>query len=450
MTDLLRDHLARIADAAPDLAVPADTWQRGRRARTRARIATATALATALALLGGVAWVSAGGTHRADPAEHATTPGVPSTLWSVPDRLTGAADERGRWPDGLETDLAVGPASVAFVAGHAVPVVVGADDGAYHLLRLPGLTYDGAYRQTAWSPGRWLALSPDGTRLAWSAPPDQPGPFGLRVLDLASGTVREVATAGRRVDLSITWSPDAQWLAWGGSDDGAAYVGRVHVHDWDAVETPHPLRGAAVAVGDDGVVQLIGPRRHLVWDGVDAPRPARALPSTGPLQEYGAVSPSGRWVALVGTNGTPVVVDADTGQAVDVSDGGSLQSADALGWVDDTHAVFRAVGPGRSDGSILVVGPVDGESRTRAASAIWIQGEHPRSMSLATAFMAADRLSVERPEPDWPMSGAERARIWLLVGGAAWLLLLLGWRRWYLRRRVWSPGDRASAPTQPR
>ena len=101
----------------------------------------------------------------------------------------------------LETDLAVGAASVA-IANPTGAFVITAGDGSYHRLDLPGFdasVYDVSDVRRTGMVG--LSLSPDGSRLAygWHAPlPDKTGqehgfvPSGVRILDLGTGRVRDV------------------------------------------------------------------------------------------------------------------------------------------------------------------------------------------------------------------------------------------------------------------
>lgn len=207
MTEQLHDLLTRIADQAGPGSSDPTLWGRARRARRRERVLRASAAAlTAVALVGAVA--IGVNTRSAPPPtdRHPTAPhkGIPSTV-------------RGIQGDGglaLETDLAVGPASVA-IANQSGAFVITAADGVYHRLRLPGFdptAFDGD------QPG--LALSPDGTRLAygWRARER----VGTRVLDLRTGRLRTLPEGPPDVhDLPAVrtngygWSPDGRYLVFG-------------------------------------------------------------------------------------------------------------------------------------------------------------------------------------------------------------------------------------------
>jgi len=230
MSDHLRDGMTRMAErvepAPPDLTL----WTRARRARRRTELVTASAVgATVFALAASVGVLVQPNPDAPDPSP-AQRPGIPSLV-------------RGVDGDGgleLETDLAVGPASVA-IANPTGAFVVTADDGIYHRLDLPGFdptVYDDpAIRRTGMVA---LTLSPDGTRLAYGfhGPlPEQTGQgpgfvtSGVRILDLDTGTVETLlgdqplpAEYMYYVDANdfqwavvpygIRWSPDGRYLVY--------------------------------------------------------------------------------------------------------------------------------------------------------------------------------------------------------------------------------------------
>jgi hypothetical protein len=138
MTEQLHDLLTRIADqAGPGNTDPTTLWSRAQHARRRDRAMRASAVAlTALALVGAIAIGL--GTRNAPPPAKQTPPthqGIPSTVRGL--HGNGGLD--------LETDLAVGPASVA-IENQSGAFVITAADGVYHRLRLPGSLTAGAPR----------------------------------------------------------------------------------------------------------------------------------------------------------------------------------------------------------------------------------------------------------------------------------------------------------------
>ena len=152
----------------------------------------------------------------------------------------------------LETNLAVGPASVA-VANPTDAFVVTAADGVFHRLDLPGfdpLVYDDPEVRRTGMVG--LSLSPDGTRLAYGfhgALPEESGQehgfvsSGVRILDLDSGQVETISGdpplppeyayivnaqdfQWAVVPYGIRWSPDSP-LPWSTTRSGAWPARRV-------------------------------------------------------------------------------------------------------------------------------------------------------------------------------------------------------------------------------
>jgi len=214
MTEQLHDLLTRIADRAGPGSSDPTLWDRARRARRRDRaVRAASVAALAAALIGGIA-IGLVTRDTPSPADRHTpappSPGIPSTVHGM--HGDGGLD--------LETGLAVGPASVA-IANRSGVFVITTPDGVYHRLRLPGFDPRGFDPE---HPG--LALSPDGTRLAYSWHPNKPpgssapARIATRILDLRTGAARTVPAApGYAIDRNrvtatygYDWSPDGQYL----------------------------------------------------------------------------------------------------------------------------------------------------------------------------------------------------------------------------------------------
>lgn len=454
----LRDELDRIAAAAPVADVPADTWARAQRAKRRDRVATLAAVAAAVAIPAGlVAGLPLSAAPPVASGSADARDGVPGHVWSVPERLTGQRPD-GSWSsDRVETDLAIGRGAVAYATPGGLPVVVGARDGAYHLLDLPGFL-GGSVLARGTAVG--LALSPDGRRLAyaWSGPVPHsdatPMPSGIRIVDLGSGRVRTIRLAGGRgvAVEAIGWSPGSTWLVWRGrvttywtatsSASRGSATGRVGPRATTSEEVPDGRGEPVVSIADDGTVTLLDEQRATAWDG-------RALGRhrwTGPAPvSAAAASPSGRRVvvgAIAGADGV-ASLDTATGQLsrhrypADLYPEGAASRP--LGWLDERLLVALVTPVDTADAAapqLVVTTPQRGRASTyrivgRTDVAV------PDSLTVAVDLMTLTRPTVERPEPRWPWSDERK----VVVGALAALGLLggvLGARRW--RRPRGAPG----------
>ncbi|MFC7359142.1 TolB family protein [Nocardioides astragali] len=200
MTDELRATLHRIADEATPLPVADDLWQRGRAARRRGQ---AFAVAAALALVvsvGGIATLTT--TDR--EADTASTEKIEGG--AIPSRIEDPGELE------LESDLAVGRASVAFFSAAGQPVVIGATDGRYHALDLPDL-----------SPDRGpLVLSPDGRHLAWRSN------GRIHSADLDDGTATYFPSSEEHAEVTdLRWVPNSSQLLWNGRNEEGEKTGGV-------------------------------------------------------------------------------------------------------------------------------------------------------------------------------------------------------------------------------
>lgn len=144
------DALARTQTFSPDPSA----WDRGRRARRRSRVAAGAATVAVVAVVAGASALAV----------------RPSGIGPAGDVVReGAIPSRIAEPDGpVVTDLAIGQASVAYVAPDGSPVLVDATTGEAHAVELPDFPVPGALDAGAeYRRGPWLALSPDGRRLAY-------------------------------------------------------------------------------------------------------------------------------------------------------------------------------------------------------------------------------------------------------------------------------------------
>jgi hypothetical protein len=312
MTEPLHDLLTRIADQAGPGPTDATLWDRARRARRHRRRRRAAALVAAG--LAAVTALTAVGI-RADrhqppqpveqPDRKTSGPGIPSVVYGVPG--DGGLD--------LETDLALGPASVA-IANPVGVYVVTADDGAYHRVRLPG--YDAASYDAA-LPG--VALSPDGTQLAfgWRSvarhADGRPLHSGLRVLSLTTGAVWS-AHFGETFGVpdsnvyawDLRWSPDARWLGASVANREVAgqehwyallepSAGRVVDEMWHAKQWPDPPLPIMVSPGGRVAAMETDPKVRLATWSRDE---WRTLSLEGAGLSTGRYASDGPWLAMAG------------------------------------------------------------------------------------------------------------------------------------------------------
>jgi hypothetical protein len=312
MTDQLRTVLDRIADDAGPGTVDPSLWGRARHARRVQRRLRVAAAAAAVVALAGLGLAGTGLVDDEPPAppvkeQDSDRPAVPSTVFGVPG--DGGLD--------LETDLAVGPASVA-IANGTDAFVVTADDGVYHRLRLPG--YDAAtYDEEL----RGIALSPDGTQLAYGFQGSE-SRTGLRVLDLTTGTVWTERLWWPGTDpegynlhaWDLQWSPDGRYV---GMSAALAWVGNTeHVYlvvEPAARRVAHadvrlsPLLGEAPRppmVSSTGQIAAVIPKQQGLLRVSDV----TGRSTLGRRVQHlwgGRFSPDGRWLVMSGRELGPTV-----------------------------------------------------------------------------------------------------------------------------------------------
>lgn len=483
MTEKLREELARIGDTSPRVAVPADVWARGRRARRRDRAVVGAAVLSVVAMLGGLGLVlGLPGREDAPPVSGDDAGAVPSVIHGVPVRLLRNEGPLESWREDVEErDLAVGRASVAFNAGEYQPgpVVITAADGAYHLLELPG--WNGSGIGVSMLSGAPLALSPNGRQLAYGwwdpeAPFEGPMPSGVRVLDLETGEIRTIQLEGRDGVLvsALVWSPDSRWIAWQGrmqsnwtvdnvgSRGNSELSGRIPPGSETSESVPiGPRGGYSVIIADDGTVHLVRSDGWMTWDGDGTPQETGVRPGATNViaseDAAGVVSPSGGAAALRVIEPTLSTVyfgtelDQPAKRRAMVArplpegryEGGAL--VDPLGWLDEDHLLVRiqptdADGPGSGfsfaiDDQEIAVMSAPWAPRERYDVVAEVEGTYEdtggvHNMSVAVDLMTLEQPTRDFPEPEWPWSDE---RTWgtaaLVVVPLVLLALVLRQRR---------------------
>jgi hypothetical protein len=450
----LHDELQRIADAAPVADVPRDTWARARRARGRDRaLAVAAGVAAVVMVAGLVAWLP----RSSEPPVAAGSDAVPDHVWGVPSLMADQTND-GEWMRAeVETDLAIGRGAVAFTTREGLPVIVGAADGAYHLLDLPERLNAAA---AASSDGPLPALSPNGRQLAWAwagpAPTSgaEPMPSGIKVADLETGRVRTIELHGGHgvIVQTIRWSPGGSWLVWSGSvttswtEMSTTYagqvVGRVAPNATTSEEVPTPRDEAAeLAVSDRGEVGILAWDSLTRWDGHVVRRIDTADRSFGQLSAFYrgdelltfASSGNGRSYRAMLNTTTRSMDYAGTTLRLGVPEQLKGRSIEPLAQVDRTHLLVRA-GPHGSatDGTPPTELALVGLGDNASYRVVGTVDQTIPDISVASDLVSLAHPTASRPEPDWPWSD-ERLVLTIGLGVAAAVALVVG--ALWLRRR---------------
>ncbi len=447
MTERLKEELDQLGDGAPELRVPEETWARGRRARARDRLLTGL-LAASLVLL-------AGTLIQVTPASRLAT----DVLAPAPDATAAVPDRLRFWPSPLAVaDPAVGIAAVAIDYDRADVVVVGANDGGYHLLRLP--------RGLPSNLGGAVELDSSGRFLAYSWIEDRPrtdsqvGATGVKVLNLVTGETRSFPiTSGAGVDVTdLVWSPTSDWVAWSGPQAttwhwsggvGAKYgplaFGRIALAT-GAVEAATTKQDRSVTVDSTGRVWLLG-------DGVSGALPdwaayASASDGMNNMISSATTSPDDTGVLLANhiavSRPDLALIDlpAATAETASLPDGDYPSGIEArpLGWIDTSHALVdlspvRSVSANQSVTTrrdLAVVDVTDLGAAPRLVTRIDDDlAARAGSISVATDLMSVETPTVSRRDP-WPWTTPAK----LAVAGLGALVLALAIALVVRRRRL--------------
>ena len=304
------DALARTQTFSPDPSA----WDRGRRARRRSRIGGAAAALAVVAVAAGA------GALAVRPADVGPASDVPDG--AIPSRVTE--------PDGpAVSDLAIGQASVAYVddVDFGQPVLVSATTGEALRVELPDFPEFDGETMDGWFHGPWLALSPDGRRLAYPAGTSVEQRRGVR--SISTGWCRVVDLTTGESDL-VDLPPDAgapRAISW--TADGHLSIDVLG--DPTSAAEPPPLESWTIdpATGDSSTSALTGVVAPGL--GISAPYPAddadvRAMPfetatGTDPERALPAdLYPDGAVVSPVGWADNSLLVsevDAPAGSYVE-------------------------------------------------------------------------------------------------------------------------------------
>ena len=452
----LQERLADLADDAPLGAPPGDLWHRGRRQHRRQVVGTTAIVVAAVVLLAGVAGLdrSRAGVDI-EPAGRTTELGLPDRLYEADPHLAGTEDTGPIGPVPV-----VFPASREDWSGDETSGLVGVSaTGEYAFLDLPDTAAYGGF-----TPGNDLALSADGTKLAYWSTGQPMGAYGgnpevepyagLAVYDTVTGEVwsRPIPTEHGLSPTTMQWAGDTLWFEvwqYTAPDEEEGWGATLaQVVSWDPESGTDELfertdgTGPLPAMLDrttewgDHLVRYTRGRLHFVGaDGEEIAAPVQVGPSPqGPL----FVSPQGSRVAALrdtdadgessnkpepvvvgGLSGTdppsPVVLD-------DIPGGEDAPVDELLGWRDESHVVamsYQAID--EKDRGIVSVDVETGQ----------VERLMPFSQYVNPAILASDALRGEVFDAPPPPNPLAPRFVWGLGLGVVLLagLLLLAWRR---------------------
>ncbi|MFE6511097.1 hypothetical protein ACFVDI_26730 [Nocardioides sp. NPDC057767] len=465
MTDQqLREELHRIAERAPEAYVPTDLFARGRRAHRRSVVIAIGAISVAIAFIAGsFALAPTRDSAEVDPGRGGTELAVPDTIYAAPTWL--AETENGHYVNAgkLEHDLAIGTGAIAYVqpardSNGAVAIVVDADDGNYHPLALDDFIGLDPYWKNSYDDNaghRPLALSPDGTHLAWSwglgrdaAPDSPPASGGVRIADLATGEVSEwdLSNDGATYVTGVEWSEGSSQLLWTGLQmdrwDSEGYVpadavAGVITHASGTVSTYSGGIGTVTglslwAVSDDGTIAFNGASDSALH----VQRPSGEIT---PL-----ALPDNAYAPSI-FHGSDLYVTTEDGLARVDGSGPTYPSPNKMplvpvGWVGD-GPLFKI--EGQDDvyfGQVWAVDDATGDGNTGGNSLIAVDGDANivvDTVSIAYALIDADSIkhsTVHRSKPFFMPLWAGTAVFWLVA--AVVVISVVVAVRWRRARRV--------------
>jgi hypothetical protein len=427
----LRDELRRIAESTPTVHIPSDTYARGRRAARRARVLVVAATVGCLALLAALVVPLV----RATPPQ--VTDGKP--VLGVPDHLYATSSRAPREEPGATWDIV---AAAVLVDGSGRVTLVDAADGSYHPLDV-SLRSETRHTGSSYLVDLPIALSPDGTQLAWAWLDDLgiKARTAVRILDLTGGSSHDVSltfdTGSAVIPRTLRWSPDSRRLAWSGYrvkewnsrtiDIGGAWVGSLdtrgerstftHVPE-PAIESGGASTGGDVpfdvAVSDRGELAAVS-GNLLLYKGARTRFPA---PDTAPMTGLRIVG--GKVEATIGSR----LVSLPSGDVRAVFP--DTEPTD-LGLLDRRHVLHLTGGEGAREVQIV---SANGPGRPTPIIEV---DRSIQQVSLATDLMSLSHPTVHRPAPEWPW-WTGRVKTLLTLSGLLLVGLLVAVLAWRQRR----------------
>lgn len=463
MTDQqLRDELHRIAERAPEAYVPTDTFARGRRAHRRSVVIAVSAVSAAIALIAGsIAFAPQRDSAEVDPARSDTDLAVPDTIFATPTWLAETEDGHYVNAGKLEHDLAIGAGAIAYAqpaqdSNGAVAIVVDADDGDYHPLYLPDFIGLDPYWKNSYGDNggeRPLALSPDGTHLAWSwglgrdaAAGSERVSGGVRIADLTTGKTSEwdLSNDGSTYVTGMEWSESGSQLLWTGRQmdrwDSGAYVPAdavvgVITHASGTMTAYSGRIDSATAlslwaISDDGTIAFNGPSDT----GLHVQEPSgeiTRLPLPGKASAYEPIM----------FHGSDLYVTTENGLARVDGRGATYPSPnkmplDPVGWVGD-GPLLRLHGPDDVYyGQVWAVDDAPGREGAGGNSLIAVDGDASMvvdTVSIAYGLIDTDSVkhpTVHRSQPFFMPLWVNTAVFWLVAAVVVIsVVVAVCWRR---------------------
>ncbi len=425
-SDPLREALREIAERGPTVTPSASTWQRARQAR-RVRQLIGSSLALVLVLAGlSVLWMHGGlepgGRQVTQPASYGDSDLLlPDQVWTPSPWIKGTAELGSPGP--LAVVNVATERRTSWNQTESSWFGVSAVTGEYRYVDLPDMA------PLAGSFAVPLALSPDGTRLAyWLRGGPAPGESRARIVGWASYDTTTGDVARHTLDLpgglapeQLIWSPDSQILLVSAGERDIDHPNSATawpVALWNAADDevrqistppgrPHAFGFAHFGRGPGGFVTRVGRTMVTVAPGDGSITTERVR---GELDQHLMVSPDGRLAAALDSSGQRsggVLVSrlqpSGSASASVTRVGGIRYPEEVVGWVDDSTLIVlgspTSPVPGGSGGFDLLA--VDADTGTsRSFITLNTETGSPSTLQVATDYLDRPlRAGVKPPSP---------------------------------------------------